>query len=97
MTEIKNVRSTIKPEPMVMDEYSVYINENIREIEVSYDTEDTEHTEYEFDQTIYLQREYIALLAEKNDEQQRQLAEQTQQLSDTQLALCELYEASLQA
>ena len=89
MEKTENVRSTIKPEPMVIDDYSVYINENIREIEVSYDPEDTEHTEYEYDQTIYTKDEYIVLL-------HKSYQEQAEQINDTQLALCELYEASLQ-
>lgn len=88
MKKTGNVRSTIKPEPIVIDNYSVYINENIREVEIS-DFDDTNHTEYEFEQTIYSKDEYIALL-------HKSYQEQAEQINDTQLALCELYEASLQ-
>ena len=50
------VRSTVKPENMIIDEYSVWMNSNIQEIEVEDEviTEDGKvekktHIEYEYD------------------------------------------------
>lgn len=80
------VRSTIKPENMVIDEYSVWMNSNIQEIEVEEEiqTEDGKvekktHIEYEYDMVQYTKDEVIIT--------------QAQQITDTQLALCEIYES----
>lgn len=45
------VRSTVKPEEKVIDEFSVWINTDISEIEVSH--EDDTHTEFEYHQVKY--------------------------------------------
>ncbi|MCI9641280.1 MAG: hypothetical protein HFJ98_00570 [Eubacterium sp.] len=66
-----------------MDEYSVWVNENIREIEVT--DENGAHTEYEYNQTQYSKDEYILLLSEENKNLENML-------TDTQLALCDVYE-----
>ena len=79
----KNVRSTFRPEPLVIDEKSVWENINIKAVEVEYEGE--VYTEYEFDQTRYTKDEYIKLIKDKN-------AELEAQVTDTQLALCEIYE-----
>ena len=47
--------------------------------------EEAEHTEYEYTQKQYAKDEYISLLDERN----KALA---QQLTNTQLALCDVYE-----
>lgn len=67
---IKNVtHSTIKPEPIEIDAYSVYVNKNIKEI-VSPDNmasseEETSSTViYEYDQYIYDKDEYIRNMSE---------------------------------
>ena len=90
MEKSENVRSTIKPEPMVVDEYHTYVRENIREVQVPCKFDDDDgHLEYEFEETIYENQEYIVLLSDKN--------KQREELSNImELALCELYEASLQ-
>ncbi len=79
----KNVRSTVCPEPLVFDEKNVWENADIKVVEVEY--EGVDYTEYEFDQTRYSKDEYITLIKEKN-------AELEVQVTDTQLALCEIYE-----
>ncbi|MDE6752782.1 MAG: hypothetical protein K2J59_08445 [Eubacterium sp.] len=66
-----------------MDEYSVWVNENIREIEVT--DENGAHTEYEYDQIQYSKDEYTLLLSEENKNLENML-------TDTQLALCDVYE-----
>lgn len=83
MTEHKNVQSTIKPNEIEIDAYSVWVNENISEITVT--DENGEHTEYEFNQTQYSKDEYIRLMSEQNKALENEL-------TDTQLAVCEVYE-----
>ena len=83
MTEYKNVHSTIKPNETEIDEYSVWVNEDIREITIT--DENGEHTGYEFNQTQYSKDEYIKLISEQNKDLE-------DKLTDTQLAICEVYE-----
>lgn len=80
------VRSTEKPESMVIDEYSVWMNSNIQEIEIEDEVvtddgkvEKRTHIEYEYDMVQYTKDEVIIA--------------QSQQITDTQLALCEIYES----
>ncbi len=87
MTEYKKVRSTVCPDAIRFDEKSVWVTENIKEVEVEFEGE--AYTEYEFDQKRYSKDEYIKLIDEKN-------AELEAQLTDTQLALCEIYEGEIQ-
>ena len=60
------IRSTVRPEAKVVDEYSVWINTDIQEVEVN--TEDDTHTEFEFNQVQYSKDEYIELIAGQNSE-----------------------------
>lgn len=76
MTDYGRIRSTVRPEPLELDEYSAYVNTDITEVTVDIDGET--HTEYEFNQMRYTKDELIT--------------QQAQQLTDTQLALCEIYE-----
>ena len=75
----KKVRSTVCPNVISFDEKSVWVTENITEVDGECGVE------YEFDQKRYQKDEYIALLSNKN-------AGLEAQLTDTQLALCEIYE-----
>ena len=77
------VRSTIKPDEVEIDEYSVWVNSDIKEIDVQ--SENETHIEYEYNQVRYTKDEYIKLLDERNTTLESQL-------TDTQLALCEIYE-----
>lgn len=83
MIDYGAVRSTVKPDAVEIDEYSVWVNSNITEIVVQ--SEDESHTEYEFNQVRYTKDEYIKLIDERNTTLESQL-------TDTQLALCEIYE-----
>ena len=76
MVNLGKVRAAEAPENMVIDEYSVWIAENITEVTVT--DEQGTHTEYEFDLKQYSKDEYIHSMDE--------------QLTDAQLALCDLYE-----
>lgn len=77
------VQSTVKPKEIEIDEYSVWENTNIIEITVT--DENGKHTEYEFNQTQYNKNEYIKLMSEQNKNLE-------DKLTDTQLALCDVYE-----
>ncbi len=83
MIDYGAVRSTVKPDKIEIDEYSVWVNSDIKEIEVQ--SEDESHIEYEFNQIRYTKDEYIKLIDERNTTLESQL-------TDTQLALCEIYE-----
>lgn len=82
MTRYEKVRSTVCPDKISFDEKSVWVTENITAL----DSEDCVF--YEFDQTRYTKDEYIKLIDNKN-------AELEAQVTDTQLALCEVYELML--
>ena len=80
------VRSTIEPERLVIDEYSVWIADNIQEIEVEEEiindegeTETISTTMYEYDLVQYTKDEYILM--------------QSDQMTDVELALVEIYES----
>lgn len=78
------VRSSDRPERVDIKETLVLTAEDIHEIEVT-DDQDT-HTEYEFTLTEYSKDEYIKLMAEHSESLEFQL-------TDAQLALCDIYEA----
>lgn len=80
------VRSTIEPERLVIDEYSVWITENVEEIEVEDEiindkgeTEKVTTTMYEYDLIQYTKDEYILM--------------QSSQMTDVEMALVEIYES----
>ena len=78
------VRAMEQPEPITIDEFSVWTAENIVSVTVA-DEDGGSHTEYEFDLTQYGKDEYIHGMIDQN-------ASLEGQLTDAQLALCELYE-----
>lgn len=84
MIDYGRVKSTEKPEPIVVDEYSVWLHKDITEISENADTE-SEFTGFEFTMLQYDKNEYIRKQAETNEALQ-------QQITDTELALCEVYE-----
>lgn len=80
------VKSTIEPERLVIDEYSVWITENVEEIEVEDEiindkgeTEKVTTTMYEYDLVQYTKDEYILM--------------QSSQMTDVEMALVEIYES----
>ena len=75
MTDYGIVKSTVRPEAKVVDEYSVWVNTDISEI----------NDGWEYHMVQYIKDEYIKLMDEKNTELESQL-------TDTQLALCDVYE-----
>lgn len=85
MTQYGKVRSTQQPEPKVIDDFSVWIAENITPVSEQGTEEQTGFEGYEYDLTQYTKDEYIKMIDEKN-------AVLETQVTDTQLALCEVYE-----
>lgn len=83
MIDHGKVRSTVAPEPMVVDEFSVWVHSNITPVEE--DNGEETFVGFEYDMVQYEKDEYIKMLAEKNQSLE-------EQMTDTQLALCEIYE-----
>ena len=75
MTDYGIVKSAVRPEAKVVDEYSVWVNSDIIKTEEG----------FEYHMVQYTKDEYIKLMDEKNTELESQL-------TDTQLALCDVYE-----
>lgn len=68
------VRSAVKPESIVVDEYSVWENSNIVEISEVIDEENgVEKTEYEYDMVQYTKDEYMLKQAELSKEMESML------------------------
>lgn len=86
MFDYGKIRSTVKPQALEIDEYSVYINTEISEIQTDFEGETV--TEFEFNQVKYSKDEYIKMISDKN-------AVLENQLTYTQLALTEVYEMML--
>jgi len=70
--------SAAQAEPLIIGKDTVYVHSNIKPVE-------DEEGLFEYHEIQYEKDEYIKLLSEKNDSLD-------QQLTDTQLALCEIYE-----
>jgi len=83
MINFGKTRSTVRPEPLKIDEFSVWVHTNIQPVTET----DGEHefNGFEFDMVQYDKDEYIHYMNEK-------IALTEQQLTDTQLALVEVYE-----
>lgn len=84
MIDFGKVRSTVRPEPIVIDEFSVWENTNIQEISENVG-EENEFVGFEYDQKQYDKNEFILAQAQTN-------ASLDAQVTDAQLALVELYE-----
>lgn len=84
MINYGKVKGIVKPEQLVIDEYSVWVNSNITEIEEEIGEEI--FIGYEYDMVQYSKDEYIKIISESNEMLK-------QQVIDTQLALVELYES----
>lgn len=84
MKEYGKTKSIVKPDAVVIDDYSVWVHTDIQEVHESMG-EDQSFDGYEFNMTQYEKDEYILMMSEKN-------AALEKQVTDTQLALCEVYE-----
>lgn len=83
MKDFGKVRSTVKPEAMVIDDFSVWVCTDIQEVTKS--TGETEFKGYEYSMVQYGKDEFILAQAAEN-------ADMKQKVTDTQLALVEVYE-----
>lgn len=84
MINYGKVRSTIKPEPIVIDEFSVWQHTNIQPVSENVG-EENEFMGFEYEMIQYVKDEFILNQAAEKEVLQ-------QQITDTQLALCEVYE-----
>lgn len=84
MKDYGRVRSSVKPKPFKFDDYSVWVYTDVQEITENVGEED-EFVGYEFNMVQYTKDEFILNQAKENETLQ-------QQITDTQLALCEVYE-----
>ena len=66
MVEYGRIRSTVRPEEQVVDEFSVWVNTDIQEVKVDHDGD--VHTEFEFNQVQYSKDEFIEMISEQNKE-----------------------------
>lgn len=85
MKEIKNVQgSTEQAQPLIVNKDTVYVHTNI----VQATDEDGNIVDglYVYDEVQYTKDEYIQMIAEKNETLERDL-------TDTQLAIAEIYES----
>ena len=84
MKEIKNVQgSSQQAQPLIVNKDTVYVHTNI----VQATDEDGNIVDglYVYDEVQYTKDEYIQIMAEKNSQLE-------QEVIDTQLALCDIYE-----
>jgi hypothetical protein len=84
MVDYGKVRSTVKPEPIVIDEFSVWQHTNIQAVSENVG-EENEFVGFEYNMIQFTKDEFILQQAAHN-------AALQQQITDTQLALCEVYE-----
>ena len=81
----KNVRSTVKKDPLYVDEYHVYVVEGQKEVKENVG-KDNEFIGYEVaTETEYTKDEYIQRVSDKNSALE-------EELTNTQIALTEVYE-----
>lgn len=84
MVDYGKVRSTVKPESIVIDDYSVWQHTDIQEVSENVG-EENEFKGFEFNMVQYTKDEFILQQATEN-------TSLSQQVTDMQLALCEVYE-----
>lgn len=85
MIDYGKQRSTVEPLELELTETKVFVSSNITEVNEDETDGQPGFTGYEFDLIEYDKDEYIKIQAEKN-------AALEQQVTDTQLALCDVYE-----
>lgn len=84
MKNFGKTRSTVEPDAVVIDDSSVWVHSDIQEVHETMG-EDQSFDGYEFNMVQYDKDEYILMMSEKNVALEKQV-------TDTQLALCEVYE-----
>ena len=85
MKEIKNVQgSTEQAQPLIVNKDTVYVHTNI--VQATDEDGNIIDNLYVYDEVQYTKDEYIQIIAEKNETLERDL-------TDTQLAIAEIYES----
>lgn len=85
MQQYGKVRSTQQPDTKVIDEYSVWVAENIVPVNEPGTEEQEGFIGYEYDLTQYEKDEYIRMIDDRNTSLEAEI-------TSTQLALCDVYE-----
>ena len=85
MIDYGKQRSTVRPDELELTETKVFISSNIKEVNESGTDEQSGFTGYEFDLLEYDKDEYIKMQAEKS-------ADLENQITQAQVAMCEIYE-----
>lgn len=88
MIDYGTQRSTVKPLELELTETKVFVASNISPVDEPGTEEQPGFTGYEFDLVEYGKDEYIKLIDGKNKVLETQM-------TDTQIALCEVYEMML--
>ena len=84
MKKIKNVQgSTKQAQPLIVNKDTVYVHTNI--VQATDEDGNVVDGLYVYDEVQYTKDEYIQMIAEKNETLERDL-------TDTQLAIAEIYE-----
>jgi len=76
-------RSAVEPKAVEITESKVFVATDIEQVTLTMDEQEVQ--EYQFNLVEYDKDEYIKIISEKNEELE-------QQMTDTQLALCDVYE-----
>ena len=85
MKEFKNVQgSTEQAQPLIVNKDTVYVHTNI--VQATDEDGNVIDNLYVYDEVQYTKDEYIQIMAEKNETLERDL-------TDTQLAIAEIYES----
>ena len=85
MKEIKNVQgSSQQAQPLIVNKDTVYVHTNI--VQATDKDGNVIDNLYIYDEVQYTKDEYIKLISDKNETLEKEVTE-------TQLALCELYES----
>lgn len=85
MKEIKNVQGSIQQaQPLIVNKDTVYVHTNI--VQATDEDGNVVDGLYVYDEVQYTKDEYIQIIAEKNETLERDL-------TDTQLAIAEIYES----
>ena len=85
MKEIKNVQGSLQQaQPLIVNKDTVYVHTNI--VQATDEDGNVVDGLYVYDEVQYTKDEYIQIIAEKNETLERDL-------TDTQLAIAEIYES----
>ena len=76
-------RSAVEPKAVEITESKVFVATDIEQVTVTMDEQEVQ--EYQFNLVEYDKDEYIQIISENNEELE-------QQMTDTQIALCDVYE-----